>query len=99
MANTAKQPPEHLSEAAKARWRELVGDGRDWDFDELVVLTAGLEAFDRLAQARALIDSEGLVIEDPSGRRRVHPAAQIEKESRLAVLRAFRQLKFETEVA
>lgn len=90
------KPPKHLSREAKAIWRQVV---QGWEMDEggLFILRQALEAFDRLNQARELIDREGIVVTDPSGRKRAHPALMVEKESRLALLRAWRQLGLDVE--
>lgn len=90
------RPPKHLSAEAKRIWRQVVAG---WELDEgaLLVLRQALEAFDRLNQARELIDHEGIVVTDPSGRRRAHPALAVEKEARLALLRAWRQLGLDVE--
>ena len=59
----AEKPPSHLSKEARRIWIQLCGT---WNFenspDALLVLRTGLESFDRLQQARKLIDSEGLTI-------------------------------------
>lgn len=90
------RPPKHLSDEAKSIWRQVVAG---WEIDEagLLVLRQALEAFDRLNQARELIDREGIVVTDPSGRKRAHPALAVEKEARLALLRAWRQLGLDVE--
>jgi P27 family predicted phage terminase small subunit len=92
----APKPPRHLSRPAKAWWRTVT---TEWDIaqDGLLVLQVALEAYDRLCQARQLVDGEGVVIVDPSGRRRAHPALAVEKEARLALLRAWRQLGLDVE--
>jgi P27 family predicted phage terminase small subunit len=71
----------------------------EWEVgrDGLLVLQVALEAYDRLCQARRLIDTEGIIITDPSGRRRAHPALMVEKEARLGLLRAWRQLGLDVE--
>lgn len=62
----------------------------------LVLLQAALEAWDRCQQARALIDAEGIVVAGRSGPK-AHPAVAIERDSRLATVRALRELDLEGE--
>lgn len=92
----APKPPVHLSRAAKSWWRKIVTDW-DLELDALLVLQVALESYDRLVQARSLIDEEGIVVTDPSGRKRAHPALAVEKEARLALLRAWRQVGLDVE--
>lgn len=69
-------PPDHLSDAAVARWRELVAA---WVFgpDELLLLEEGLAAWDRVRAARATLREEGFVVVNPdSGNQKRHPAAR-----------------------
>jgi len=86
--------PGHLSAEAR-RWWDRITAGWSLDDAGLLILQAALEAFDRLRQAQAVVAEDGVVVEDPSGRKRAHPALSIEKESRLALLRAWKQLNLE----
>jgi len=66
------------------------------DFDlrdghHLSILGSACEAADRETQAREIIATEGLVAETRSGPR-PHPAVAIERDSRIAKLRALREL-------
>lgn len=65
--------------------------------DELVLLQVAMEAWDRAYQARAEVEKDGLLVVDPSGRKRPHPALQIEKDTKLVFLRAWRQLGLDVE--
>jgi phage terminase small subunit len=95
MLNSPKGPS-HLSRPARRRWQEIV-ETWELDADGLMLLEVALGAWDRLREARLLIASskEGIVLTDPSGRQRAHPALQVEKEARLAFLKAWRQLGLE----
>jgi len=66
MANNilrSDKPPRHLSKEAKRIWRQICGT---WELkdapDALLILRTGLEAFDRLQQARSVLDIDGVVI-------------------------------------
>lgn len=58
----------------------------------LRVLTLACEAYDRAAQARAIVEKEGIVTHDRAGRPIVHPAVIVERDSRAAFARLIKQL-------
>jgi P27 family predicted phage terminase small subunit len=88
--SSPKAPP-HLSEASRATWRRLQ---RDYSFEthHLAILTATLEAQDRYDQARQAITAEGLIVPGREGLTRLHPAVSVERDSRIAVIRGYREL-------
>ena len=88
--------PKHLSAEARRIWNKMVAE---WNFDDstLMILRQALEAFDRLNQAREAIARDGLTVADRFGAQRAHPALIVEKDSRLALLRAWRQLGLDIE--
>lgn len=85
------KPPKHLSKEAKRKWGEFVAA---WDFnlDALLILRTALEAFDRMNQAREILAREGITILDHNGVIKSHPCVGIERDSRSAMNRAFKQL-------
>jgi P27 family predicted phage terminase small subunit len=86
--------PRHLSPASRKLWKRVAEDyfsGQGEDV-ALLVLTAMCEAKDRCDQAREIIDREGLVVATGTGSVKPHPAVNIEKESRLQLIRAAREL-------
>jgi phage terminase small subunit len=82
-----------LSEAATA-WLAEIESG--WTFEpyERAVLLLAAQAWDRLREARAQIDREGITVNDRFGKPRAHPLLAVERDSRLALLRSLRALKF-----
>lgn len=88
--------PAHLSAESKELWRAIVNG---WALDEggLLILRVALESFDRLNEARALVERDGAVIKDRFGNLKAHPALCTEKEARLGLLRAWRQLGLDVE--
>jgi phage terminase small subunit len=84
-------PPPHLSAAMQAWWRAAV---RDYEFDphHLLVLELAADAWDRTVQARDTVIREGLTVGTRDGGRKRHPAADIERDSRLAFARLVREL-------
>ncbi len=95
--NSFPNPPKALSPAAKRLWRGLVAEYELADVAALAILTAGLEAFDRAAAAKALIDQDGPVVRDRWGQQKQHPAAAVERDSRAAWMSALKQLNLDIE--
>jgi len=85
-----QRPPVHLGPAGRRLWRAVLA-GYRLAATERAILQAGCEALDRQAEARALIDAEGLIIEGRYGPR-AHPALAIERDARLALVRTLRAL-------
>lgn len=82
-------PPAHLSERARAIWRDAVA-GPVKTPSQASLLLVGLEALDRGAQARMIIDKEGLIQRtERSGVSHAHPAVKIEKESLALAAKVF----------
>ncbi len=63
----------------------------------LRALQVAAEAFDRKEQARIAVEKYGLVYTDPKGMVRARPEVSIERDSRIAFLRALRDLGLEVE--
>ncbi len=79
-------PPKHLSAESKRTWRRVATD-YELTADAALLLDAALTQWDRAAEARRLIETEGIV---KDGKR--HPGADIEKQAVSLFLRAWRQL-------
>ena len=94
---TTLKAPAHLSREAKKLWRSIC---EEWAIDPhgAVILRLALEAFDRVNEARGIIEEEGLVITTVgTGAKHQHPAVQIEREARAQMLQAWRQLGLDIE--
>ena len=91
---SASTAPEHLSKRSRALWDE-VERGYVLEATERELLRLGLEALDRCAQARETLDREGLVLENWYHRHVAHPCVAIERDSRIAAVRIFRELGLE----
>ena len=89
-----KRPPKHLSKESKKLWRSICSQ---WDFDAsgFMLLQTAFEAYDRLLEAKNIIDRDGIVIETPTKFKKIHPALRIEKESRAGFLQAWRMLNLD----
>ena len=83
--------PEHLREFGRELWRSTMAD---WDLldSELVTLCTACECLDRLQQIREALDADGIVLEDPSGRKRSHPLLAAEAQTHGVLLRAWGML-------
>jgi P27 family predicted phage terminase small subunit len=88
--------PAHLSESTRVWWRSVV---REYQLEphHMRLLQAAGECWDRLQQARELLARDGLVIEGREGGMRPHPAAAIERDSRIAFARLIRELDLDVD--
>jgi P27 family predicted phage terminase small subunit len=89
--------PKRFSKEAKRLWRALTAEYGIADAGGLAILEAGLEAFDRAREAKALLDADGPVVVDRWGQKKTHPAASIERDARGQWLAALRQLCLDVE--
>lgn len=87
----ADTSPRHLSAEARGLYRNFVAE---WNLDGAarLILMVALEAFDRMRGAQRLIKREGLTLKG-----RANPAITVERDARLAMLRAVRQLNLDLE--
>lgn len=94
----AKRPaPKHLSALARAQWKLLMDDYTIQDQAGLLLLQTGMEAYDRMHAAQALITKYGAVTTDRFGQLRSNPATVIERDSRAAMLSALKALNLDLE--
>jgi phage terminase small subunit len=96
MVRSLPKPPEHLSSASQTLWRSVIED-YELEPHHLELLRLALEALDRCEQARRLIEEEGPVFRDRFGCPRPHPRVAIERDSRIAAARLWRELDLEGE--
>ena len=88
--------PKHLHRATKKWYREVVAE---WGLEEhhIRILIGACEAWDRGVQAREVIDREGLTYEDRFGAPRARPEIAVERDARIAFLRAIRELDLDVD--
>jgi P27 family predicted phage terminase small subunit len=91
METTTQKAPGHLSKEMKD-WYATIASEYVLESHHLRVLQSACESWDRCQQARKLLKAQGLTILDAKGTLRSHPAVSIERDSRLAFLRALREL-------
>jgi len=82
--------PAHLSKAARKWWSGVMADYLIEDH-MIPTVTCAAQAFDRMEQARVILVKDGLTVDCRDGKK-THPAVGIERDSRLAYLRAVREL-------
>jgi P27 family predicted phage terminase small subunit len=94
MKNSFQPPPapKYLSAPAKRWWKRLHEEYELNAPDQLLLLESALQGFDRWKQAQAIIDKDGLVLEDRFKQKKIHPAALAERDAKQTMLRALRQL-------
>jgi P27 family predicted phage terminase small subunit len=85
------RPPKHLSPATR-RWFAEICEQYSFESHHLRVLQAAAEAWDRCQAAREVVTAEGLIVSTRLGERKPHPAISVERDNRLAFLRAIREL-------
>jgi P27 family predicted phage terminase small subunit len=90
------KPPSSLSSEAKRWWRKIVAG---WELDDagFLVLESALECFDRMRQAQAMLEKEGLIAKDRFGQDKVHPAVLVERDAKAGLLRALRAMNLQIE--
>jgi len=96
MPGSSPEPPAHLSETSKQRWREIVAEN-NMDAASLPILTSYLTALDRVEEARTEIARIGPLIKDRFNIVKPNPWVAIERDSTLIMHRAFRLLGFDQE--
>lgn len=96
MSEKRPKPQGPLSVAAAKWYREVAGEYQ-LESHHLRLLEAAAGAWDRIQTARALLDSEGLVVLDRFGQKRPHPAAAIERDNKVLFCRLLRELRLNDE--
>jgi hypothetical protein len=75
----------------QAWWRDVV-EAYDLERHHLRLLEGAASAWDRMVQARTILDVEGLTFTDKSGDPRTRPEIAVERDSRTAFARLVREL-------
>ena len=90
------KPPAHLSESTR-EWFLSVIATYELEPHHLRLLTLAAESWDRCAQARQVIDEQGLTYLDRFDALRARPECAIERDNRLAFVRIVRELDLDIE--
>lgn len=89
--------PEHLSAEAGAWYVQVV---RDFDLDDTgqALLRMAGELWDRAESARKIVAAEGAIIRSSTGTPKEHPAAALERNSKVCFSRLVRELALGSEL-
>jgi P27 family predicted phage terminase small subunit len=90
-------PPEGLSDEAKAWFRKIVLEYQVEDEAGILLLRGAMEAFDRVQEARAILKANGLTVTDKYGQHRPHPAVGIERDAAKNLLAYLRALNLDVQ--
>lgn len=90
--NMTDTAPAHLSDKGQELFTTLQREYAIFDPDGVVLLTAGIECYDRVNEAREIIQREGLTDLDRFGQTRPHPCVKIERDARAQMLASLRAL-------
>lgn len=85
-------PPAHLSAKARKLWRKIADEGGVHDTAGQVILTAAMEAFDRMKSAQEMITLHGVTTPDRFGQLKQNPAVQVERDARAGLFNGLRIL-------
>ena len=83
--------PAHLRPTTRRWWSAVVSD-YDLEDHHLKLLTLAAEAWDRVCQAREVIDRDGLTYVDRFDQPKARPEVGIERDSRIGFARLIREL-------
>jgi P27 family predicted phage terminase small subunit len=83
--------PSHLSEEAAQLYKHVV-DSYELEEQDLTTLLLACECLMRAREARAIIDSEGVVVTDRFGQRKENPACRIELDNKRMYSQLLREL-------
>lgn len=91
-------PPRSLrSRQARDLWRRVVGTYEIEPGHHTALLEAACVALDRQIDAREAIERDGLIVTGQGGTPKQHPACAIERDSRIGMCRALRELGLDAE--
>lgn len=91
-----ESPPAHLSDEMQAWYRQIAGD-YELQSHHYRLLQAACEAWDRMQEARRILQRDGVCLYLKSGRVVKHPAVSVEENARLQFARLVRELALEEE--
>ena len=95
------KPPEILKPRGPGRrfWRKVLADFDLTDCHHLELLTQACRCLDRIAECEERIREDGPTVRDRFGQLKSHPLLQVEKDHRILLLRALRELQLDASVA
>ena len=84
-------PPRHLRPASKTWWASVVKDYEGLQPHHLRLLTLAAESWDRVEQARKILNEEGLTVVGRFGPK-AHPLVAVEQNNKVLFARLVREL-------
>lgn len=97
MSNKKNEQFEALSAESKQLYTRLKTEWSIRDAAGLVTLLTACQALDRLRQAQAIVNAEGIIKPDRFGQPKPHPGTQVEKEARAGLLMALKAMNLDLE--
>jgi P27 family predicted phage terminase small subunit len=97
LINRPPKPPATLRGPARKLWQSIQSDYGIIDSGGLVVLDTACEAYARMKQAKATLDTEGLTMRDARDQLKPHPCIKIEADNRAQFLTALKTLNLDLE--
>lgn len=93
---TGPRPPKHLRAETRRWWLAVV---TEWTLEEhhVRLLTLAARSWDEAEAAQELIRTEGLIVKQPSGALRPHPAVRVGQEARAMFARLLRELDLDVD--
>lgn len=88
--------PAHLA-AETRKWVDGILAEFSLESHHFKILVKAAEAHDRGEEARKILKTDGIVIVDRFGTKKAHPAVAIERDARVAFMRAVRELGLDGE--
>jgi len=90
-SDPAPPPPDYLSAAMQAWWRQVMAN-YELEPHHIHLLEAACGAWDRMMQARQALAEHGLSYKDSRGKHHPLPEVAIERDSRIGFARLVREL-------
>lgn len=90
--------PKHLR-APTRKWVKGILTDFELESHHFKILTKAAEAHDRGEQAREILAKDGIITRDRFGTAKAHPAVAIERDARVAFMRAVRELGLDVDSA
>lgn len=92
------KPPAHLRAASK-RWWSAIASEYELEAQHLALLDQAAKCLDRIDAARAILDRDGVVVQDRFGCARQHPGVNIELQNKTIFARLVREIGLDATAA
>lgn len=89
--------PTHLKRHGRDLWRQIQAEYSVNDAGGLALLTTAAECLDRMRAAQKAISEHGEMVMDRYSQLKTNPACALEKDSRVGLLAALKQLNLDLE--